>query len=75
MTAEEDQVVLDGMWQVIKAMHHGLQTTATTLEWFFDVTAPEHRAKAAQAMDAFNAMMKSCYELVGPIQKIMEGDQ
>ena len=68
-----DQVVLDGMWQTIKALHGALAATAPTVEWFFDVTPPEHRLKAAERVDAFNKTLRACDELVEPMRQIMEG--
>jgi hypothetical protein len=70
-----DQVVLDGMWQTIKALHNALRATSPTMEWFFDVTPPEHRLKAAERVDAFNQTLKACDELVEPMWQIMEGDR
>jgi hypothetical protein len=69
---DRDQVVLDGMWGVIKVLHKSLAATSPTVEWFFDVTPLEHKLKAAERVDAFNATLRACDELVAPIRKIME---
>jgi hypothetical protein len=68
-----DEVIIDGMWQTIKVLHNALVSTSPTMEWFFDFSPAEHRLKAAEMMDAFNATLKSCDELVAPIRAIMEG--
>jgi hypothetical protein len=60
------------MWHTIKILHSALTATAPTVDWFFDVTPPEYRLKAAERVDTFSAMLKSCDELVAPMRKIME---
>lgn len=75
MTPEQHEVVLEGMWQTIKALHAALTETGRTLELFFDRMPPEHRVRAAEAMDVVNEGLKSCDELVEPMRKIMEGDR
>ena len=73
MTEDRD-VIFAGFWKTIKAMHDSMQTTAQMVEWFYDVTPDEHKLAAAQRMDAFNKMLKSCDELIAPIRKIMEDE-
>jgi hypothetical protein len=72
VTTNRDQVVLDGMWQTIKILHKALAATSPTVEWFYDVTPPEHKLKAAERVDVFNATLHACDELVTPIRRIME---
>jgi hypothetical protein len=72
VSEEHDRVVMNGLWQTIKVLHNALVSTAPTVDWFFDVTPPEHRLKAAERVDTFSAMLKSCDELVAPMRKIME---
>lgn len=69
----QDEVVMNGMWDVIKGLHNALVSTSATVEWFFDVTPPEHRLKAAERVDVFNQMLRSCDELLAPMREIMEG--
>lgn len=75
MTPEQDQVVLDGLWRTIKAQHAALTQLGGTLEYLFDVAGEEHKAKAAKALDVYNASMRDFDALIGPLRKIMEGDQ
>ena len=67
--------IIKGMWKIIAAQHQVMQTTATMVEWFFDVTPIEHRLEAAKKMDAYVATMKSCDELIAPVRKIMEEEE
>jgi hypothetical protein len=75
MTDHHDKVVIDGLWQTIKILHKALVATSPTVEWFFDIAPQEHKLKAAQRTDAFNATLKACDELVAPIRKIMEEEK
>jgi hypothetical protein len=75
MSDDREQVVLDGMWRTIKALHAILVATAPQLEWFYGVTPDEHKLRAAQVLDTFNNGLNSCDALLEPMRKIMEGDQ
>ena len=74
-TAEQHQVIQQGMWKTIDVLSTILTTLNPTLEWLYDHVHAADRLEAAKRMDAVHEAMRDVDALVKPMRKIMEGDR